>query len=102
MLPSDPDCYKRLTICDIQFNVSDDLARVLCQSPCLTYLNLYVRQLSTLFLGNARQLCECYICTDNGEDEEVQRLLNKSGIYGFAFEFNPIFLHTESIIISYL
>ncbi len=76
---------------DIQFNVADDLARVLCQSPCRTYLNLYFRQLSTLFLGNARQLCECYICTDNGEDEEVQRLLNKSGIYGFAFDLIRFF-----------
>ena len=92
-LPTDPDCYSslnKLYISCQEFDVFDDLARALSQSPSLTYLYLDVRRSSPLLielLGSFRQLCECYIYDRNMDTTNlnVQGQLEQHGICGYVY-----------------
>ncbi len=99
-LPTHPDCYsslKKLYIRSRAFDVSDDLARGLSQSPSLTYLYLYVRQSNPLLLellGNFRRLCEFYVTVERGVDGQTH-VLYKHGICGCCVDTTDFALNNE-------
>ena len=91
MLPTDPDCYsslKKLSIRCQQFDVSDDLALSLSQSPSLMYLQLYVGSCPLLIdlLANFRRLYECYVRCFGRDHAGVnrKRTLSNYGLCGFV------------------
>ena len=95
-LPTDPDCYSslnKLYISCQEFDVFDDLARALSQSPSLTYLYLDVRRSSPLLnelLGSFRQLCECFIRDRDYTRRQLQLpVLEQLGMCGYVYPVYP-------------